>query len=291
MSSEESKDSVLRFSDFGKVATGASGIALVLSVLYDYCFLSAMGLSLAEVPTTVADHVRSAIIWAPAVLGTLLLGAAWSAFMAWTAGSAKPPTNAPRHVRWLDLFYRYGIPVLFVPLAFLSATKFVFFVFLFVVVWTLGAPVVLNRIHQRLNFSLGFWVGCYALPFLAAMVCAFGHIKGTTLRDGKGDKWLVFVKDATGTRTVQSNGIRRFSESVVLVEPDRRVRVLPASEVVSAVTAETVPHSTRMSCEYFDVLCTPTSVESDKPKAVLPTTPGAASTPPAAPSSPPAASR
>jgi hypothetical protein len=266
MPTQEAKDGALRFPDFGKVAAAASGVALVLSVLYDYCFLTAMGLSLAEVPTTIADHVRSAIIWAPFVLGTMLGGAAWGAFLSWAPGvAAKPPADAPRHVRWLDAAYRfsylYAFPASLV-IASLSFTKFIFVVTLLLTVWVVGGPNVLNKLERRLNFSIGVWIGCYALPVIAMLVCLVGHVQGTRLREGTGNGWVLTVKDTAGTKTILSMGIRRFSESVVLLEPDRRVRVLPASEVVSASTTDAVPHATRAFCEYLNVLCTPFTAEN-----------------------------
>lgn len=270
MPSQETKDSVIRFPDFGKVAAAASGVALVLSVLYDYCFLTAMGLSLAEVPTTIADHVRSAIVWAPFVLGLMLGGAAWGVVLSWASGgAAKTPADAPRHVRWLDVAYRVSYRYLFpasLVIASLSFTKFTFLVTLLLAAWVVGGPAFLNKIERSLNISIGVWVSCYALPTIAMLVCLVGHMQGTRLREGTGDGWLLTVKDAAGTKTVPSKGIRRFSESVVLLEPDRRVRVLPVSEIVSASTADVIPHATRASCEYFNVRCTPISKEEIAPK-------------------------
>jgi hypothetical protein len=44
-----------------------SGALLILSVFYDFNFLLALGLTFADVPTTISDHVRSAIVWIPEV--------------------------------------------------------------------------------------------------------------------------------------------------------------------------------------------------------------------------------
>ena len=38
---------------------------LVLSVVYDFTYLSALNLSFSQIPTTISDHVRSALLWAP----------------------------------------------------------------------------------------------------------------------------------------------------------------------------------------------------------------------------------
>lgn len=42
--------------------------ALSLSVTYDYAFLLSLGISFAEAPTTMADHIRSSLVWIPGVV-------------------------------------------------------------------------------------------------------------------------------------------------------------------------------------------------------------------------------
>ena len=46
----------------------ASAGILTLSVAYDYAYLFRFGISFAETPTTLSDHIRSSLVWAPVVL-------------------------------------------------------------------------------------------------------------------------------------------------------------------------------------------------------------------------------
>lgn len=48
---------------FGILAT----VSLVLSVIYDWAYLHWLGVSFSEVPTSLSDHAKSALIWAPSV--------------------------------------------------------------------------------------------------------------------------------------------------------------------------------------------------------------------------------
>jgi len=41
---------------------------LVISVAYDYGFLLWLGVSLSEVPTSLSDHIRSSLVWAPSMV-------------------------------------------------------------------------------------------------------------------------------------------------------------------------------------------------------------------------------
>lgn len=49
-----------------------ASLLLVVSVFFDYSFLLAIGLSFDEIPSSLSEHVRSAILWAPKVLLTAL---------------------------------------------------------------------------------------------------------------------------------------------------------------------------------------------------------------------------
>jgi len=48
--------------------------ALVLSIIYDWGFLFALGLSFIEVPTSIGDHIRSALVWLPNTLLGIFAG-------------------------------------------------------------------------------------------------------------------------------------------------------------------------------------------------------------------------
>lgn len=48
---------------FGILAT----VSLVLSITYDWGYLHWLGVSFSEVPTSLSDHARSALVWAPSV--------------------------------------------------------------------------------------------------------------------------------------------------------------------------------------------------------------------------------
>jgi hypothetical protein len=44
-----------------------SGLSLFLSIIFDMGYFDTVGLRFADVPTTIADHVRSALLWVPQV--------------------------------------------------------------------------------------------------------------------------------------------------------------------------------------------------------------------------------
>lgn len=261
---EEAVDARLRMPDLGSLAASASGFSLVISVLYDFCYLHAMGLSLAEVPTTIADHVRSAIIWAPYLVAMAGGGVIYTFFALWSGVSSTPPATSSRMNRLLHganrFQFHYVPPVLFILSAFIAGTTFSFVAVWAIAMWVIGGPMLLKAVDRVRKLSFAVWFSCYALPTIAAVICLLGHIRGTEMRDGRAEAWLVEVKDGDATKTIPTKGLRRFGESVVFVESDRRIRVLPASEVVSATTANIPPLAKRAVCAFLDVYCVPLSV-------------------------------
>ncbi len=67
-SSGAKKDSVgflTMAESYAKATAFVTGTLLSVSVFYDYNFLRALSLSFGDVPTTISDHVRTAILWLP----------------------------------------------------------------------------------------------------------------------------------------------------------------------------------------------------------------------------------
>ncbi len=60
-----------------------ASISIVLSIIYDWGFFYALGISFGEAPTTIVDHVQSWLIWLPNVIlfaVALLIGSKFTSF-------------------------------------------------------------------------------------------------------------------------------------------------------------------------------------------------------------------
>jgi hypothetical protein len=58
---------------FGKTSALGASLFLISSVIYDRIFFFALGINFLNVPTTLADHIRTSLIWAPTIIPVLLL--------------------------------------------------------------------------------------------------------------------------------------------------------------------------------------------------------------------------
>lgn len=68
-------------------------------MLFDFGYFSSFGLSLSEIPTTIADHVRSALIWAPGVctvtIAYILFSLMFRGFRIEFSGHDSSPQSSP----------------------------------------------------------------------------------------------------------------------------------------------------------------------------------------------------
>lgn len=60
--------STITIENLPSVIAGFSAAILVISVSYDFGFLFFLGISFAEAPTSLSDHIRASLIWAPKLL-------------------------------------------------------------------------------------------------------------------------------------------------------------------------------------------------------------------------------
>lgn len=78
----------------GHLIAPVTAFSLVLSIVYDWGYFEAIGLSFAEVPTTITDHIRTALVWAPMVFTGLLIGVSWAAM--WSSRDSSMSKEAER---------------------------------------------------------------------------------------------------------------------------------------------------------------------------------------------------
>ena len=248
---------------FSKVLGLVTAVLLVLSTAYDFSFLYALGLNFEELPSTLADHVRSAIIWAPRALMYLAVLLMYEMFMRRVEGGmseeeliARSP--APRFIR----AFRKSPKVLFailIPIVitheFLLSTSDQGLFLLALAVWGFLASSVV--IHPRLGARFTATAGrlFIMIPIVVIWVASLGYGRGDTMMRETIPTWSVELKGSGANENRKLVGMRRFSTAAVLVEPGRRVSVLPAEYIVRADALRTTDADSPRICRWFGVSC------------------------------------
>ena len=234
--------------DFSKRTAGVTAILLVLSVTYDFAYLQAAGLSFQALNTTLTDHMRSAILWAPGVLLGILLGTLF--------GLGAPPGQAlpgqPRTKRSFgeNLVFWSGFPVLAglavagSPAVFLAA---------------IGLAAGMLLIHFQpgesnidLRLGQGASAQVFLVPTCLAIVAILGALQGQALTAQASQPIQITVKLGSEERKIAATGIRRFS-TMTLVATREGIMVIPSDSIVYAIHVR--PDARSLQCRLLERHC------------------------------------
>lgn len=268
-----------QFEQAGKIVALFGSVLLAISVFYDYSFLLALGLTFADVPTTVADHVRSAIVWAPSVIvlggGGFLLGW-WTHYLEGGKSEAEIVAGS-RHPVFVARFrksghYAYLLGIGSVSLsAFLSRGPLMWLYVIFVVLWT----EIIDRFVSSgpLKFSKQNGIVVLILPMVFALVGGIGYLRGDEMLRADSPKWVVETKTDRGIETRRYLGLRRFNSAAVAVDLHREVHVVFGDAMIDV--KPDVPGddlTANRACRYFSVACLapPTTAANPQPAAPSP---------------------
>jgi hypothetical protein len=238
---------------------------LVASVAYDYAFLLALGVTLDEIPSSLGEHVRSAVVWAPIVSVAFILYAVVELSLRRIEGGrtedelvARSPT--PKFTR---AFRRSGDAALWVGAVsaaavgpFLSTDNGWMF-FSFTVLWGSLTLSVLAHPRLKANFNSVPKRLLLITPVLLSFVCMQGHSAGASLKRSTVPAWDAVVKVGDQTNTHQLFGIRRFTTFAVAVTKERQVWLLPNDAILSLKAIRPLDISTLNACRWWQVLCSP----------------------------------
>lgn len=249
-----------------------AALTLVASVAHDFGFLLALGLGFDDVPSTLSEHVRSALAWAPKTLILMTLTTGFALFMKRVEGGlsdeeliATSPT--PRFTR----FFRRSGDVAVVLVALASAVirpltdtddGWVFWTFL--VVWAALVLWVLR--HPRLGKAIDSpgKLAVLVLPIILSVVASLGYSAGAKLKRPMAPEWEMTILQDGREEQHEALGIRRFSTFSIVVTADRHVLILPQEVIRSVRRVLPLDIETTNACRWFGRLCVTPETEHER---------------------------
>jgi hypothetical protein len=251
------------FEQAAKFASLIGGALLLLSVFYDFSFLAALHLHFSEVPTTISDHIRSAIVWVPQVGGMVLLFFLYELLMRRVEGgktedeliASSPNPKFTKNFRASAdaLFPIIGLISITIWLVFGSSYNGLYLVFIMLWGFLSSSVVSHARLGQPFNrLTARLFV---IIPIAAAIVGSFGYGEGERLLAAKDANWEVTVADADKRTAYQVVGIRRFESVVIVVDMQKKILLYPAASIVSAKYKSLHEQGVLNGCRWFGILC------------------------------------
>ncbi|WP_261599284.1 hypothetical protein, partial [Marinomonas sp. BSi20414] len=175
------------------IATFSAAI-LVVSVSYDYGFLLWLGVSLAEAPTSLSDHIRSSLIWAPTILLMVFGVTVMELFnrrieQGMTEEELIATSPIPKFTAWFRYSLKYPVYafVIFLPITPFLGVKLPLQAWMFgsIIWWFILHNFFFN--HQRImeRTSRSFYLTSRWLPAALLLVVFFGAIAAEKVPNGK----------------------------------------------------------------------------------------------------------
>lgn len=222
------------------------------SVVYDWGYLYGLGLSFREVPTTIADHLRSAIIWLPYAIVNLTFVVALGIYLGQRDAAHLSNAEYKKRKELLDnlLWVINGGSLIAAwvllgdRMVALAAFGLGQLVVVLMLVAERGAPKGLRQAYTLGGFSFLF----------ASCLFASGNIGATSKSNSEPTDELI-IKNVAGTETVKGRILRRFEQCLIIVNDKHVVSLIKPDDLVRVTLSSGRPTNKGMLCNSFDVAC------------------------------------
>lgn len=261
----ESKTLLSYVDSLGKAVGLISGFSLLCSIAYDWGFLYALGLSFSDIPTSLADHIRSSLNWLPLAFAAVSSVFIFELFtrrieQGMTEEEIIESSPNPKFIRKL----RNSPTVLIVAVAVLILVSYILFGRPFwgglsislIVLWFCFSYFVNNhpRILQRRSPALRFVI--HWLPPVIIWMVFLGYNGATSSIQIKSNPaHKVYLKN-NSSEPININLIRLFDKGILIKTQKEDSIVFVGWDSVSKIETSYKKEPFKgILCEWFNVFC------------------------------------
>ncbi len=249
------------------VATG-----FVVSIIFDWGFIRALGLDFSNLPTITADHFRSGFLWFPPLLGGVLLYAAFEfQFQRVERGLTEKEivdasSNPEKMRKFREGPYKlaaWTAPVyvviyiligdLFASLLPLTAS----IVWMGFAEWCYSAPLIRLRRDKNLQMIFTF------LPIFGIIAFFGGYNAAIDAATRKPTE--VAIERSDPLPAISGNVLRTLDKGILLLNTSSSIQFIPWNQVKSVVNKKAYKPFRGVLCEWFKV-CPQEIKEGDRAK-------------------------
>ncbi len=246
-------------------------IGFIVSVIYDWGFLRALGLDFAFLPTTTADHFRSGLLWFPPLLGAVFAYAAIEyQFQRVERGLTEKEiiesSSNPEKMRK----FRAGPWKMLVWIAPVSVVTYVLIgegfasippmmlaiVWLGFAEWCYSAPLIKQRRSKNLQRGFTF------LPMFGILAYFSGYNAAVDAVTRKPIE--VLVERAQPLKPISGNVLRSLDKGILLLTENYSIQFIPWNQVESILNKKAYVPFRGVLCEQFKI-CVQIEGNSNKP--------------------------
>ena len=225
-----------RFSRPTGILSMVSAMGVGLSVLYDWSFLSALGISFSEAPTNLNDHIQSWLIWLPIVLLAILLLVAIRVVEESTKaidseGLDDQPPQSGRRIQ-INLYTCIGSVAFFISLfAILFGMQLlprIWYYWAFVILWIAIAGWVIERLFSLFTKALVFFV-----PLMFLIIYFMGQYDANEGISAEDPNYKIYYYAGSDHSTADSEILllRTFDDWLLIRDQKQNVHWIPSRDI------------------------------------------------------------
>lgn len=240
-----------------------SSILLVASLTYDYAFLWAIGLSFNDIPSSITEHIRSAILWSPAaflylifiLLFELIIRLTYDGVSEEEILSKKYSSSQLRGHKRIQNYVVYGTFVLAALFSTFTATdqSWIYLLFMAIYGFIFGIVSTNENMEKLLNTPISRVL--VIAPFFFAMLGFSGFNSGKELLNSKKIIWELSISQNEEVSTLKFIGLRRFSEFTIAVAENQNISIIPNESILNALMIKPLEPKVSNACKWFNITC------------------------------------
>lgn len=228
---ENSKNTFSNLEDLVKLIPILTAAILAVSITFDSAYLWALGLTLLDIPSSIAEHIRSALLWLPLFLALIIFGCIEHVYSINNKKSSHPEkTNK-------FLMYKLYAGVTFAIIVFVIASvidktlQYVFIIFL--LLWFVVIVKLIRSYENNQQRPTIFIRILYSLPAILAIFGYAGYFVGNKIYNQEKPKWEYTLKKDDKETILIVNGQRRFTEFTIAIIAEKKILIIQNSNIVS----------------------------------------------------------
>lgn len=239
-------------------------LCIALSVVFDWGYLTALELTFSEVPTSLSDHTRSAVLWLPLVASVFPL--AIVASLIFDQIDAKDVSEAKSRGEDISAYLKTEAKNAGWSLAIFSVISFLlwlafgyrartFLVMGALAVWVLVVVRAMPHDYLGIRLSMFFRFSLVVLPIIPFSLYVAGYNSGREGISPDQQFGTINVRDSGNQYQIKANVVRLFEKTAIVIDENRKVLLLKPDDIVQVEKAKPISINKGVLCDYWRISC------------------------------------
>lgn len=247
-----------------KLLASIATLCIALSVVFDWGYLTALELTFSEVPTSLSDHTRSAVLWLPLVVSVFPLAIVASLVSAQI--DAKDSREAKSRGEDISAYIKNDAKSARLVLVIVSVIGFLiwlafgyrarsFLVMAALAGWVLVVVRATPHDYLGIRLSMLFRFSLVVLPIIPFSLYMAGYNSGREGISPDQQFGTINVRGSGNQYQLKANVVRLFEKTAIVIDENRKVLLLKPDDIVQVEKPKPVSINRGVLCDYWRVMC------------------------------------